>query len=209
MALKRIWVARTSLGVIVVPVYLCCALPGVFFGQQAFDRFIRRKVRVAIIEIAIGEGEVHRLINRMHISRAVKAHRFEVKVFKNVQRLKHCRALRPVRQLVNFDSLVRCRNGFFNVDLPFGEIFGRDQAALFFDAACDLPRDVALIESIICGENRVLTTLAGGQRLTFCFDELTQGCRELRLAKDLAGLRRFALLSRMRQHYFARIFPLL
>ena len=60
----------------------CCSqlicretLARVLLRQQALDRLDRRHVRVAVVEVAIGERQVHRLIQRVNVARAVVAHR--------------------------------------------------------------------------------------------------------------------------------------
>ena len=55
----------------------------------------------------------------------------EIHVFQHVQRLEHDRALHPVGQFEHIDALVAGRDRFLDVDLPFIQVFHRDQSAVF------------------------------------------------------------------------------
>jgi hypothetical protein len=68
------------------------------------------------------------------------------------------------------------------------------EAALLARAAHELLRDVALVEAVVRGEDRVLPALSGLERLLLGVDQLLERREEVRLAEDLARLRRLSFL---------------
>ena len=93
-------------------------------------------------------------------------------------------------QLVDVDALVVRDGGVLDVDLPAVEILHRDQAAGGLRRGDELARDVAAIEPIVGGEDRLLAVLAGLERLALCLDELRQRREQLGLLEDLPRQRR-------------------
>ena len=76
--LERVRIAGLDRGVVLRPVDLLRSRLRVVLREEALHRFLRRDVRVAVVEVAIGEGEVHRLIEGVHVPGAVVAHRLDV-----------------------------------------------------------------------------------------------------------------------------------
>ncbi len=208
-ALERIRVAGLDAGIVLLPVDQLGAFFGVFFGEQSFDRLLRRKIRIAVIKIPIRKSQVHGLIERVDILRAVEAHRFQIEILQHIQRLQHDRALHPAVELVNVNPLVIRHHGVFNVDFPIRQIFHRVQPALLARAADIFLRNVSFIKTIIRGVNRFLPVFAGGQGLLLGFNQLLQRAQQIGLAKNLSRLRRFAFFAEMRQKNFFGIRPLL
>src|SRR5438552_1952584 len=93
--LVGIWIARLDRRVVAAPVDLRVPRFRVLFGQQPLHRLDWREVRIAVIEIAIGEGETHRLVNRVDVSGRVVTHVLEIAVLQNVERFEHRRSLLP------------------------------------------------------------------------------------------------------------------
>ena len=99
------------------------------------NRLGGREVWIAVIEIPVGEGQIHRLIDGVDVAGAVIAHAFEVEVLKDVQGLEHGGPLCPVCELVNFDSFVGGLDRLLNPHLPVGQVFRSEEAALFSHTA--------------------------------------------------------------------------
>ena len=185
------------------------ALPGVVLREQALDRFLGREVRIAVIEVAVGKREVHRLVHRVDVAPAVVAHALQVEVLEDVERLQHRRALGPAVELVHVDAAIRRVPRLLELDAPVREVVLRDLAALFLRAAHELVGDVAAVEAVVGRLQRFLARLAGLQRIRFGLDQLAQRRGEVGLAEDLARDRRLARLARVRQHHGLRVRPLL
>ncbi len=208
-ALERIRIAGPGGRVVAIAADRRRALLRVFLREQPAPRLVRREVRVAVVEVAIGEREVHRLVHRVDVARAVVAHRLQVEVLEQVERLQQRRSLRPGVELVDLDASIAGVQRLLDQRLPLREVGFGDEAALFLHAADEFARDVALVEAVVRGLDRVLARLAGGERLLLGLDQLAQRVGEVLLAEDLARLRRFACLAEVRQHHLLRIGPFL
>ena len=188
-ALERIRIARLDVGIVGVPLDELRALARVLLREQARDRLRGREVRIAVVEVAVGEGEVHRLVQRVDVARGVVAHRLQVHRLQDVQRLQHHRALHPGVQLVDVDVLVARLHRLLDVDLPRREVLHRDEPALLARAAHELLRDVALVEAVVGGVERGLAVEPLRARRLLRLHELAQRGREIGLAEDRARLR--------------------
>ena len=207
-ALEWIRIARLDVGIVVIGIDEAGALSRVLLRQQSADRLLGRKRGVAVIEVAIGEREVHRLIQRVDVAGAVVAHRLQIEVLEDIERLQHHGSLRPWLELVHVDAAILCHYGRFCFDLPVGEIRKRDEPTLLLQAANELLGDVTAIEPLVGGHDGVVAVLAAAERLLLGLHELPQRRREVRLAKDLACLGGFPGFAGVRQHHRARIAPL-
>ncbi|MCG3120993.1 MAG: hypothetical protein ALAOOOJD_03921 [bacterium] len=170
LPLEWIRIAGFDVRVVLLPIDQLRTCLCIFFREQAFDRLFRRKIRIAVIKIAVGKREVHGLIQRVNVFGAVEAHAFQIKIFQNVQRLQHDRALHPAIELVHFDVFVHRHHRRFEIDFPLGEIFQRVQPTLFFGTADKFLRDVAFVKTIVRRVNCLFAIFARGQRLLFGFD---------------------------------------
>ncbi len=145
----------------------------------------------------------------MDVLRAVVAHRLEVEVLQDVERLEQRRSLHPAVQLVDVDAAVVGVRGLLEFDAPAREVLLRDQAALLLQPAHEFLADVAAVEALVRGHDRFLARAARGERLRLRLHQLAQRRRQVRLAEDLSRVRRLARLSEMRQHDGLRVRPLL
>jgi len=102
--LKLIGIAGCDPWIVLLGIDLLCALPRVVLGQQPLYRFFRWIVRVAIIKIAVREGQVHGLVKRVYVPRRVVSQVRDIEIFENIQRLQQDWALDPGRELVNLDA---------------------------------------------------------------------------------------------------------
>ncbi len=209
LTLEGIRIARPGVGIVLLPVDQLGAFARVGLGEQALDRLGGREVRIAVVEVAVGVREVHRLVQRVDVAGAVVAEGLDVELLEDVQRLEHDRALHPVRQLVDLDPLVVGADRLLDVDLPAVQILHRDQPALLPGAAHELLGDVAAIEAVVRRVDRFFAGLAGSQRIALSLDELAQRGGEVRLAEDLAGLGSLTFLPDVRQVDLPRVLPLL
>ena len=208
-ALERIRIAGPRVRVVAIHADRRGTLLRVLLREQALRRLCGRKVRVAVIEVAIGEGEVHRLVDRVDVICAVVTHRAHVEVLEDVQRLQQRRALRPDVELVDLDAAVTGAERLLDERLPLREVVERDQATLFLHAAHEFLRDVAAIEAVVRGLQGLLARLAGGERLLLSLDHLAQRGGEVGLAEDLTGAWCFARRAEVRQHHLFRVRPFL
>ncbi len=180
----------------------------ILLAEQSLDRLLGREIDVAVIEIAIGEGQVHGLIDGVDVARGVVAHGLEIDVLQDVERLQHGRSLRPDVELVDVDSLVGGADRLLDAHLPARQVLLGDQAALLAHAAHELVGDVAAVEAVVGGHDRFLAGLLRTERLLLGLDELAQRGREVGLAEDLARLRRFVRLAQVREEDGLRVGPL-
>src|SRR2546429_665613 len=68
-SLVRVRVTGFDRWVVPAPVDLCVARFGVVLRQQSLHWLRWRKIRIAVIEVAVSEREAHRLIDQMQILR--------------------------------------------------------------------------------------------------------------------------------------------
>ena len=88
-ALERIRIARFDVGIVVVGTDQLRALARIILRQQPTNRLVGRKCWIAVVEIAVRKREAHRLIERVNVAGAVVAHRLEIEVLEDVERLEH------------------------------------------------------------------------------------------------------------------------
>ena len=206
-ALEGIGIARAHVRIVALRAHLGQPPLRILLAEQSLHRLLGRKVDVAVIEVAVGEGQVHGLIDGVDVARGVVAHGLEIDVLQDVERLQHGRPLRPGVELVDVDPLVCRADRLLEAHLPARQVFLGDQPALLAHAAHQLVRDVAFVEAVVGGHDRVLAALLGAQRLLLGLHELAQRGREIGLAEDLARLRRLALLARVREEDGLRVRP--
>ena len=142
------------------------ALLRVLLREQPRHRLLGREGGVAVVEVAVGEGQAHRLVEGVDVAGRVVPHRLEVGVLEDVERLQHRRPLRPDRELVDVDALVRGPDRLLELHLPAGQVLRGDEPALLLRAADELPGDVAAVEAVVGGVDRLLAALARGEGLS-------------------------------------------
>ena len=194
-SLEGIGVAGPDVGVVPVRAHPGKALLRVLLREEARHRLLRGKGGVAVVEVAVGEGHAHGLVDGVDGARGVVAHRLQVHVLEDVEGLEHRRALGPDRELVDVDALVRGLDGLLELHLPAGEILLREEPALLLRAPDELLGDLAPIEAVVGRLERLLAALARLEGLLLRLDELSQGRREVLLDEHLAGHRRLAPLA--------------
>jgi hypothetical protein len=107
--------------------------------------------------------------------------------------LQHRRALYPGRELVDIDIAIARGHGLLDVHLPVREVLRGEQAAVLPVGAHDLGGDIAAVEALVGGVDRLPPRPARGEGFSFGFHELVQRGEQLRLPEDLAAARRGAL----------------
>ena len=212
--LEPVGIAGTGVLVVVFPVDRLVAGAGVSLRQQAFQRLLGRVVGIAVVEVAVGEGEVHRLVEGVDVPGRVVAHSPQIGVLQDVQCLEHDGSLHPGRQLVDVDAAVVRAHRFLDVDLPAVEVGHRHEPAQFLRPTDELFGDVAAVEAVVGGGQGLLARLALLEGGGFRVDELAQGVEKVRLAEDLAGARGGASVAFFRRRQVGqedprRIRPLL
>ena len=209
-ALEWIRIARFSRRVVLCAVHRCVACLRVRLGKQPLHGLRHLRERgVAVIEVAIGERLVHSLVQRVDVLGAVVPHRLEVRVLQNVERLQKRRALRPLLQLENVHAAVVHGERLLDHDLPAREVLKRDEPALLLGGAHELPRNVALVEAVVGGIDRLLPAPPLSERLLLGFHQLPQRRGKVGLPEQLARLWRFAGLARVGKKQRPRVLPLL
>src|SRR5439155_2425809 len=105
-----------------------------------------------------------RLIQGVDVAGAVVAHRLEIEAYEDVQRLQQGGSLRPLAQLVDLDDAILCHYWLFYFAARVGQVRQRDEPTFFLQPAHKLLRDIATIESIVRGHDRVVPVLSLAQR---------------------------------------------
>ena len=106
-----------------------CA-PGVVFGGEERSERDRDEIGVAVIGLAIGEGELRALDERVHEVRAERVHRREIEVLEQRELLEEDRALAPGPAFEHRVAVIVERDRVFDARLPAGEVVGREEAAM-------------------------------------------------------------------------------
>jgi hypothetical protein len=160
----------------------------------------------------------------VQVARGVVAHRLEVEVLEDIERLQHHRALHPGVELVDLDTAVGGAAGRLDLDLPAREVLAGDEPARGLHRPGELGGDVAAVEAFVGGHDGLLACGAALEGALLGLDQLAQRRRELGLAEDLTGARRLATggggiaatrggertgLERMRQHDARAVRPFL
>ena len=139
-ALEGIGIARLHRGIVPLPVDLREPRLRVVLGQEPANRLLGREVGIAVVEVAVGEGEAHRLVEGVDVGGRVVAHRLEVRLLQEVERLEHRRALLPEGKLVDGDPLVRGADRLLDPHPPARQVLHRDEAAFLPRPAHQLAR---------------------------------------------------------------------
>src|SRR2546425_12383197 len=87
----------------------------------------------------------------------------------------------PRRQLVAVDAAIGRHHGLFDLHLPGRQVGQRDESPFLPESAYDLLRDVARVEPVVGGHDRVPPALSLAQRLLLGIDQLPQRGGEVRL----------------------------
>ena len=165
------------------------ALARVLFRQQRVVRNLD-EVHVAEEFLAIGHRELDRLDARVDVVGRVQPHLLHVVPFEQVQRDQLGGALIGRRVLVNLVAAIVGRHRRLDLRRIFREVFVAEQAAVLFRELRHLARDVAFVEAIARGLERLVPPFA--LRRLFRFDEFLQRSREIDVLEDGARLRRLA-----------------
>ena len=128
---------------------------------------------------------------QVDVFRAVVTNALEVVAFEDIQGKELRWALVCGRIFIDSAASVINEHGFFHLGRVSGEIFVAEQAAILFGELRHRPRDIALVEPVARGLQRFVPSLPAAA--LFRFDELSQGARQVRIAEDLARLRRLAV----------------
>src|SRR6185503_15011811 len=100
-------------------------------------------------------------------------------------------------------------NGLFEIHAPVREILRRMQPTDFLRTARELASDVAFVEAVVRGHDRLLAILASLERLRFCLHQLAQRHGQIRLPENFSGHRRGTLsLAIVNQERPLRLRPL-
>ena len=199
----RVGIPWLHTDIVFLPVDELSSFCRILLREQAFDRLLGSEVRIAIVEIPVGEGEAHRLVERVYVAARVVAHRLHIDAFEDVERLIQHRSLDPMSELVDFDVFVGRHDRLFDVDFPFGQVFLGMQPALLLRASRELLGDVPFIEALVGGVDRFFARGAFGEGFLLRLDELFERCLQIRLPENLARVGSFPLLARVRQKYVA------
>ena len=145
----------------------------------------------------------------MNVARAVVAHRDQVQILQQIERLQHDRPLCPAVQFVHFDAFVGRHQWLLELHLPVGEVGYRVQPAQLTRPATVLLGDVACVKTRVSRIDGLLPVLAGVERPRLGLDELLQGGEQVRLPPDFARARPFPFFTRVREENLLRIGPFL
>ena len=156
-------------------------------GQEPRERHVDEPW-VAVPALAVGEGELDRLGDEVHVLGAVVAERLELAALEDRERLQERRALRPRIGRVDEPAGARPRDGRRDVGDEPGQVGPRQPAAVGADEVDDPLRDLTLVERT---PHAVERRRAIAARLGV--DEPLQERRQLRLAQPVAEPRRPAL----------------
>ncbi|OQB54445.1 MAG: hypothetical protein BWX98_02310 [Candidatus Aminicenantes bacterium ADurb.Bin147] len=143
----------------------------------------------------------------MDVSGRVVSQLFQVDVFKHIQGLEQDRPLDPGVELIDLQPLVSRLDGFLEVNAPAGQVVLSEQGALLVGSADEFPSDVALVETVIGGVDRLLAAPARGPGVLFGLDKLAERFEEVVLAEDLARNRPFPVPAGVRQHHRPGVRP--
>jgi hypothetical protein len=127
----------------------------------------------------------------MNVLGAVVPHLFEVVALEDVQHEEFGGTLRRGRVLVDLVTAVTRRDWRFDLGRVAREILVAIEAAVLLGEVGHRPGDVALVEAIACGAQRLSPTLP--RRGLFRVDQLTEHACRVRIPEQLAWLRRSAV----------------
>ena len=103
------------------------ALGGIVLREQLIERHVV-EAWVAVVGLAVGEGQLGALNHRVQVLRRVVAHRLQVELLQQGQLLQEHRALGPAGALEDIQTVVVQADRLFEARLPFGEVFIGQQA---------------------------------------------------------------------------------
>ena len=162
---------------------------GVFAGQQAFHRHVD-EIRVAIVGVAVGEGQLQRLQHRVDVLCRVVAHALEVAAFQDAQGVQIHRPLAPRAAGVNVDALVVNHRRNIHADGETGQVVHGEPAALAADEGHHLLGDLARVEQVPGRLQAALATLTGGS--AFDVDHPLECAGQVGLHQQVANLQGLA-----------------
>jgi len=137
----------------------------VFIGEQGLHGN-RHLLRIAVILLAVGKGQLDGLQHGMKIVRAVVPQRLQVEMFENGKRLQQRRSLIPRTAFVDIRAGITEMHTGFDGNVKALEIRSLQKAAFVLDKAHNLGGDVAAIEGIEhCAEARCPVAAASSFRL--------------------------------------------
>ncbi len=165
------------------------ALGGIRFRQKnLFGDFA--ELGIAIITIAIGEGQFHGFDDGVQILGAVVAHTLQIEPFEDVERLEHDRSLGPEAGLVNRIAAIGRGPGLVRFGLGLCEIGVGDQTAVRFGEGRDPLGESTLVEVIM---HRSYFRGAITASLLLRRDHLAQRARQVRHVDYFARFRNGAV----------------
>ena len=119
----------------------------VFLRQQFLGGHVA-EARVGHVSVPVGEAQLHRLRDHMHVLRGVVSHRLQVEALEDVQRHEHDDALRVGRALVDVEPRVAHLDGIRLLGLVAREVLVAQQPALRLVVVGAHPRQPAPIEGV-------------------------------------------------------------
>ena len=122
-------------------------LAGVGGGQQALGRHVD-EVGIGVVGVAVGVGQLHRLDDGVEVVGAVVAHRLQVELLQDVERLQQHRALAVEPVLVDGVVAVVSAGGRLDPRVELGEVVELEGRAVLLQEGDHLLGDVALVEAI-------------------------------------------------------------
>ena len=161
------------------------ALLRVFFRKQPGRRH-RHEGRVRVVAVAIRIRELHRLDDGVEVVGARVAHRGQVEVLEDVERLEQHRALAPERVLVDRVAAVRGRRGLFDARKEVRKVRPIERRVVLLQERDHLARDVPLVETVARRDHAGPSS--SGFRGALGADHPGQRVRQRRQPDGFAGL---------------------
>ena len=135
-------------------------LPGIAGGQQALGRHVD-EVGVGVVGVAVRVGQLHRLDHGVDVVGAVVAHRLQVELLEDVQRLQQHRALAVEAVLVDGVAAVLGGRRLLDAGVELGEVVELERGAVLLQEGDHLLGDVALVEAVAGGGDALLAAQMG------------------------------------------------
>ena len=107
-----------------------------------------RKQRVGVKRVAIGQGQLHRLDDRMNRVRAVVSHRLQVDVLEDLQGLEQVRALGPGPALVDGQAVISDRDRLLDPRRVGGQVDVADQTSVGARPGVDAASDRSAVKRV-------------------------------------------------------------
>ena len=135
-------------------------LGGVGLGQQHLGRHVD-DVRIAVIRLALGKRDLHRLRDEVQIGRRVVAECRQIRALEQVEHLQQDRALTPEAAHAHLPRAPRADQRALDLDLERREIIQRQRALLGTMEFRDALGGLAAIELVACRANSRGAAAAG------------------------------------------------